>query len=366
MHDADSQSRDRLAAREAVEVPWDELREARNLKEVLAARARERRSGDAALEPEARGRSVWFAAAAVGLAVGLGALALVVLGMRANRSTVVEELHAAADPVDEDAGFTPVVIPPNPGLVTDETSVLTLPDGGHVRLQAGAQIELLEEGIVQRSGRVHYTITRELARPLEIELGKVVLRVGAAVFEAEIDVHHVELIVFAGRVELHEDGRAVVLERGGEAHIPRDPLTPAELQPEHEKPRPVQPAGPSATELMRRADLARAEGRLDDAVVELQTLVERHSQSPLVGAALLTIARLESKRGRYETAAAAFAEHSLRFPNDPLAEDALAGAATQSALAGATPRAREHAQDYLERFPTGIHRAAMLQLLAHD
>jgi hypothetical protein len=361
MPDVHWQMKDQLAAREAVQVPWDELREARNLKEVLAARERERRGRDDTLESETRGHAVWFAAVAA--AVGLVALALAVDGMGSSRDLDVRELHTAAQQGGSEVGLSSAAERPNPELDPAETSLLTLPDGGHVRLEPGARIELLDEVLVQHSGRVRYSITREHASPLAIELGKVILRVGAAVFEAEIDAHHVELLVLAGRVELRENGRAVVLERGGQAHIPREPLAPAELEPAGEKPRPVQPATPSATELMQRADLARTEGRLDDAVIELRTLVEQHSQSPHVGAALLTLARLESKRSRYEAAAAAFAEHRLRFPNDPLAEDALAGAATQSALAGAAKRAREHAQDYLDRFPTGIHRDAMLELV---
>lgn len=364
MPEDNSQIVEHVAAREAVAVPWDELREARTLKEVLAAREREREHGDVAITPETRRRAVWFAGVAAAMA--MAALALVIIGVRASRDTRSDELDEVAQDVGEHAELVPSIAPPNPALDPAEASLLMLPDGGHVQLQAGAQIELLEERIVQRSGRVRYTINREPTRPREIELGKVGLRVGAAVFEAAIDLHHVELIVLEGRVELREDGRWVVLERGSEAHIPREPVSSTELQPAREQPRPTEPAIPSAAELMRRADLARTQGRLDDAVVELRTLIARHSQSPHVGAALLTLARLESKRGHHETAAQAFTEHSQRFPNDPLAEDALAGAATQSALAGVTSQAREHAQDYLERFPSGIHQTAMHQLLAQD
>ena len=94
-----------------------------------------------------------------------------------------------------------------------------------------------------------------------------------------------------GRVELREDGRWVVLEHGGEAHIPREPHVPlAPDEPEHEKPRTAEIEIPSAAELMQRVDQARSDGRLEDAIVDLRTLVEQHGQSTHVGAALFTLA----------------------------------------------------------------------------
>jgi hypothetical protein len=348
------------AAREAVEAPWDELREARNLKGVLAARQRVRQLGDVESASAVQRWAVWLALAGAVVVTGL-----IVVGIELDRDDGERPGHAATQPIDEEHVIAPTNDRASPPAETAETSTVTLPDGGHVRLQPGARIELLEDGVVQSSGRARYMVAREPTRPLEIVLDKVSLRVAAAVFEAAIDVHHVDLIVLEGRVELREDGRWVVLEHGGEAHIPREPHVPlAPDEPEHEKPRTAEIEIPSAAELMQRVDQARSEGRLDDATVDLRTLVEQHGQSTHVGAALFTLAQLESKRGRHQAAAAAFAEHSRRFPNDPLSEDALAGAATQSVLAGAANHAREFAQEYLERFPGGIHQTRMLDLLA--
>ena len=89
----------------------------------------------------------------------------------------------------------------------------------------------------------------------------------------------------------------------------------------------------ASDQLMREPDRARVEGRLVDALAALNALVRAYPKDPNAPLALFTIGRTELRRDEPARAARAFEAYVTRYPNGPLAEDALAEEA--SARSGA-------------------------------
>jgi outer membrane protein assembly factor BamD (BamD/ComL family) len=78
---------------------------------------------------------------------------------------------------------------------------------------------------------------------------------------------------------------------------------------------------------------------------------------------LFTQGRIEQARGRFHAAALAFGRCWSRFPRGSLAEDALAEQAGALRAAGIQEQAAAAARQYLSRYPRGIHRRRMREIL---
>ena len=115
--------------------------------------------------------------------------------------------------------------------------------------------------------------------------------------------------------------------------------------------------GASAAAWMRRADDARAAGRLGDAASALRALIAQHPRDRRVTHALFTLGGIERQRGRHAAAARAF-----QRGGNALQGDAIAEAATSWTAAGNHARARAAASRYLQKFPEGVHARQMRSL----
>lgn len=120
----------------------------------------------------------------------------------------------------------------------------------------------------------------------------------------------------------------------------------------------------SARELFLLSDVARLAGHPADAVVPLEAIVSRHSQSPEAPTAAFTLGRVYTQLGRPAEAARAY-ERALALPLSPnLRGDALARLAETQRDAGRGTDACVTAQRYLSEVPSGARREAMERILA--
>lgn len=81
----------------------------------------------------------------------------------------------------------------------------------------------------------------------------------------------------------------------------------------------LKPAGPSASELAREAELALASGDRKQAMKLLRKIAVHHRRSPEAHAALLDLGRLLEKTGRKDEARCAYGLYLQRWPTDALA-----------------------------------------------
>jgi transmembrane sensor len=107
-------------------------------------------------------------------------------------------------------------------------------------------------------------------------------------------------------------------------------------------------------ELLLAADVARLSHHPAEAVAPLERVVRDHARDPRAPLAAFTLGRvLLDELGRPQQAAAAFAKSRALASDGPLAPDALAREVEAWSRAGDAPRARQHAEEYLQRYPKG-------------
>jgi TolA-binding protein len=336
--------------RAEMEPPWHDLREQRVLRGAFASRAR-----------RASRRRV-----AVGVSAVVAFVAAIVLVLQ------IMVFRRA----------------PTAGSATPAVSVLTLADGSRLRVEPRAEVAIESEGpslvrIVQTAGEVAYDVTPRPTRSFEVRAAGVTVRVLGTAFVVRIEANravHVE--VTRGRVSV-DDGAHQVEIGAGERLLRSATASPPEsasaVQPArsapvealalppsasatpHVEPPPVAPSErpPSVTDLLVRADAARASGRLGEAAVALEQLLILYPRDPRATSARFTLGRVARAQGQHAKAAMAF----RACANGPLGEDALAEEASSWLSAGRTSDARAAAARYLARFPEGTHAARMRRYL---
>ncbi|MGE0791026.1 MAG: FecR domain-containing protein [Sandaracinaceae bacterium] len=137
-------------------------------------------------------------------------------------------------------------------------------------------------------------------------------------------------------------------DEGSRADEPRDPLEPSSA--------PRQERAPSASELLDRADEARAAGRVEEGLQLLARAARMPGQEGLLAA--ITRARWELDLGRVAAARADLARASRRPSPGPLRELLLAYSVEAHARAGDRASAERASAEYDARFPQGRFRAA--------
>ncbi len=327
------------AARKAkthVDPPWDAQR---------AARVQERVFEELKGEPARRnpGRTFMAVAAAACVAV---VLALAVWGPWRHRG----QLDFADGSCVEPAGDAQVV----PVLISD------------------TRIE-----IEQKHGTVSYDVSKRPGRVFLVHAGAVSIQVLGTSFMVRRADQKVEVQVERGQVRVSR-GRHTVLLADGEqvmlddAQIPKTNESAAGLpeamksaftdgaggapEPDTEidvEALPTVPTGgpvetPSASELFRKADDARAGGNPVAAIASLQKLIRLHPRDPRVTMARFTIGRLHMKQGQPARASAFFEACGAALGGEAVAEASLARSA-----AGQPAQASALAQRYVDRFPNG-------------
>lgn len=329
---------DLQAMREAMEPPWDDLREKRVLRSVRSARTRRLRT---------RQRARWALACAAALAV-LGVLVGVGYEIRSEGPVATEATPAAS------AG-----------------SVLSLADGSRLSVQPNADVEVevqtaAEVRLAQRAGEVLYEVPTNPLRRFEVRAAGVRIRVKGTAFRVRVASEAVVVRVERGRVVVEDASGAAELGAGEElrrairAAEPGPPSIAVSDLPEVTAPTPSSSAGPSPSveELLARADSARAAGRHDEAASALQQILGTYPKDKRIGTVLFTLGRVERARGNHAAAAAHFRSCS----RGSLAEDALAEEAASWQAAGQAGQARDAATRYLQRFPDGPHVARMQRI----
>jgi transmembrane sensor len=351
-------------------VPWDEMREARNLKSTLAAW----KEGSnvpvpvpvpvPAPVPASAPARVWIPFA---LAAGLAALAIggvLLSGASSDApqdSAVVAEAPADANPVAPADSPTPPVQTQS----EDGSPLLAFADGSRAHLSNDASVVLAEESedllrLTQGKGEVRYEVTPDPDRRFVVDAAGVNVEVVGTVFVVMIAVDRVDVSVERGKVRVLDGEREITLEADERISVKRstgDEVLPADADP------PPAPKKRSAAELMDDYDTARAKGALAAAAENLEELIRAHPKDSRVPVALVSLGRLEAQRGNHVAAAKAFERYYARFSKQSLAEDALAEAAKAWKSASRTTKAQDAARRYLDRFPQGIHADAMRRML---
>ncbi len=339
-------------------VPWDDVRQHRVLGRV-----------EAALQARAQGRARarWAAAAA-----GVAAAAAVVLAL-ALPSTPTEE--ALAVPAIASADVEPVALPSIPFATWPE---LRLPDASVAQLRYGARVDVDVQRdelvhLVQHSGQVRYTVTPDRARAFVVDAAGIEVRVVGTIFTITLaeDARRMEVEVERGLVEVDNGTRVAELGPGDRLSLDAEDVDDEVVMLDAAEPtsaprpaRPVAPVVPSVEVLLGEADAARARGDLPRAAAALAELVRHYSSDPRAYSAYFQLGKVERARGRHAAAASAFAKCWKRAPQGALAEDARAEAAVSWHAAGRDDRAREAAEGYLARHPSGTHHSRMRSLLA--
>ncbi len=371
----------------ASDVPWDELRERRVLARIeatLAAREQEHGLHDTLPRPRAtppvpQVRRVWFAAAGM-LVAGLAAALLLLF----STTWLLETPAPAAELASLDQGprrmhgFLPAIPPARP-LPEQAPSRMSLPDGSTAELFGGAEVDISSQAedlvrLQQPHGRVRYSVTPNPARRFIVDAAGVQVRVLGTIFVVTVEVEHVRVEVERGKVEVASGEHTTTLVAGEELLIPAPTVDP----PKSSRPArrsstpsveelPIKRApGPivaNAEALLMRADKARAQGKLVDAVAALNLLVRHYPADTRAYSSYFQLGKLERTRRHHAAAAAAFSACYDHTPTGALSEDAQAEAAASWLAAEAPAQARKTASAYLEHYPAGVHAARMRHII---
>ena len=328
--------------RAALEPVWSEVREQRLLGRIAEARRQ---------KDHARRRRALLLAGGFTVASAAGILLFAL--HRAERPRGVQSVAAAA------------------GVA----SRLTLADGSEATLTPDGNVQIEEQSparvrLRQRAGGARYVVAHNPARDFVVATAGVTIRVRGTIFSVAIRPGAVEIAVERGRVEITDRLRTRDLVAGESLSVStpasaagnEEPPAAQAPEPEPATAAPVRGARPSASELLARADAARADGRPADATRALEAFIAGYPRERRVPATLFTLGRVEKARGRAKEAAAAFDHCVQARPDGPLADDALAEAAQSWRVAGVAERSRADARAYLAAHPNGLHAAAMREL----
>jgi tetratricopeptide (TPR) repeat protein len=335
--------------REQMEAPWHDVREQRVLRGVVASRA-----------ARGRRRVIQRRAALISSLVAVAALMLVVLKLK---------VYPAQVPLSQS------------GNESDAGSVLTLSDGTKLKVEPRAEVVLEREApalveVAQKAGEVAYDVTPNPARRFVVKAAGVTIRVLGTAFIVHIgEDRAVQVEVTRGRVSV-DDGAKLVEIGAGErllrtAVVSAPSTSASSVEPVMSADKPpasahVEASGgaqaeppPSVTELLAKADSARAGGRLGEASAALEQLLALYPRDPRAGSARFTLARVARAQGQHAKAALAF----RACESGPLGEDALAEEASSWLAAGRSSDARAAANRYLTRYPNGAYAAKMRSMV---
>jgi transmembrane sensor len=336
------------AARPLVRATWDEGRAHRVLARV--ERAKHRRS-------VARAGGAFLAVAAT--------VAVVVIGVAPGRAPAWAD-QAFLSPVRLSDGST--AVPTGMGArmyvrAEPDRDVFVLGSGGvRVDVVKAVRVEAGKAAVESRSAGSRFIV--------EYAEGRV--RVAVYQGEARVLFEATETFVRPGEVQSFPPapvlGTPAMAEehRAAAAHRQKAPAPVVEPEPV-----PAQvpggavesPPRDQAGEAFELADAARREGRPQEAIAPLRSVVEGVPSDPRAPLAAFTLGRvLLDDLKRPADAAAAFAQARQLAPSGPLAEDALAREVESWAAAHDAVRARATAEEYGRLFPGGRRARFVRQL----
>lgn len=308
--------------------------------------------------PVRRRRWPWVAGGAA-LVAGLAAAVSLVVTPGPNSSAITEPVRAtqseplAAAPKGTRASLQAPTPPPAeqeafevpPGCVEDAGVIICLEGDGAVA-KADDRAHRLDRGSALLRGS-------DESEPVWLDTPLARLRGGDAHFRATVsdDGRSLVVQVYSGRVAAWRDGRRIgYASASAPLYIERSRVE-APARPQRERQR---AAKPSAGERLRRAQEQMTGGDIDGALETYRALVERHPNSPAARNALVTIGRLELKRGRSGDALEAF-ERYLRGPGRALREEAAYGAIRALRALGRTQAEQRAIEAFFVDHPQSVY-----------
>lgn len=222
-------------AREKLNPPWDEVREARVLHRVLEATAEEDPGEEATVGGQGwyqRGSRFWFSASALAVASVLVVLWGVSFAQRSQlssseKSAAVDASSVGAPPTDnatERASAENGAPAPVGSAGEASVSELTFSPGTRALLDPGAHVTTLthtEEKIElrQASGRVAYEVNPDRHQSFEVLVEHVVVHVVGTAFSVEATSQFVSVAVRRGVVSVRDGERTLLLKPGEDLRI---------------------------------------------------------------------------------------------------------------------------------------------------
>ena len=387
-----AENKDYLDLRDAIEVPWDELRSERTLKKILEASAQPVAEVET-LEANEGSRRPWLLAAAAALVLGSAGVTAAVMqsddgATQAPRVAAPSVAMAAPTQPEAPAVQTaqPEATQPAPAETklladTQSGSLLAFADGAHARLGTNASVRVLNDNpkeirLGQEDGKVVYKIDPAATeqREVVVQVAHLYIMVQGSHFSASLTEKKVSIEVDEGKVIVDDGNKQLELVGGDSLRLERQARLD-EAQVESKPPRKAKAVharadakkraskGLSVDELTKRADDARRAGDLATSAATLQQLVGGEAEGKVPPVTWMTLGRVERRRGNHQAAAKAFEAYWKRFSSRPLAEDALHEAFVSWRAAGRTSEAQRVAETYLEAFPGGLHADQMATYL---
>lgn len=98
----------------------------------------------------------------------------------------------------------PLVTPQTRSIALFEPETRTLPDGSHVELKRGTEMEIGFSAEIRRvklrSGEAHFSVVKDAARPFIVEANGIEVRAVGTAFSVGLSSHDLAVLVTAGRV----------------------------------------------------------------------------------------------------------------------------------------------------------------------
>jgi tetratricopeptide (TPR) repeat protein len=238
-----------------------------------------------------------------------------------------------------------------------------LRDGTHIELSAHGRLAVGARDVrssrmrVER-GSARFDVPHREGRSFVVEAKDVEVVVIGTCFSVSVEGEDVRVGVERGIVEVRRAGHPPRRVMAGEEMVLGAEVASAGSVPDVDRPR--RPRRPAGEDLWDRATEARRAGRNAEAAEAYSAYVRanpRGRQAALASFELgrLRMDRLDDRAGAME----AFRRAVRLSPSAPFAEDARARIVQAADELGRTAECQRARQSYLDRYPTGVHRAAV-------
>jgi ferric-dicitrate binding protein FerR (iron transport regulator) len=328
-----------------------ELARIAEVESALEVTTRGRRLDTWDIRAARRRRTMWIAMPAVALAA---AAILLAWSLRDRRATIsLVALPARSVPAEDGAPS------PEPAIATpfSPDRRVYFADGSFADLRdARSRLEARVSNptavdVVLEEGGARFEVARRPNRRFRVWVASSYVEVVGTVFTVDRSQKGVRVSVERGAVNVVSGQKKTRVSAGSgsisvaasSAQLRRQSGAPARSAPQDE---------PGAWLLA--SEMARRDGRPEEALELLRRLLERHGDDPRAPYTSFIMGRvLLEELHRPRDAAAAFARVAMIDVNTPLAQDALAREVESWSRAGNKQRASERAAAYIERYPGG-------------
>jgi hypothetical protein len=272
----------------------------------------------------------------------------------------------------------------------EATRIVMLSDGSRVELR-DAQTKIRVRPDVSpavrvdlQSGAGRFFVVRDPGRMFEVIAGSVTVAVVGTEFDVELRGERTWVSVHSGTVRVSWPADSRLLSVAESGLFPPEPAAAEPIAPQAGAGVGASPAaqaykssvgrrdygeayavlshhpgivGDTVDDLLTAADVARLSGHGAEAVPYLERVEAAHPHDGRAPLAAFTLGRTLMGLGRAREAEQAFARVRSRWPQSPLAEDALVRQIEAAARSGDLDRARKLADEYDHAYPQGRRRS---------